>query len=101
MSAGERLNVSREALRAICARYRVLELAVFGSTARGEDRPDSDLDLLVLFEDGARVSLFTLIDLQMELSELFKRPVDLVPKDGLKSALKDEVLSEAEVLYAA
>jgi predicted nucleotidyltransferase len=52
-------------------------------------------------EDGVPVTLFTLIDLQAELAELFKRPVDVVPKDGLKSVLRREVLAEAQVLYAA
>jgi predicted nucleotidyltransferase len=101
MSPAERLNFSQAALAAVCARYRVRELAVFGSAARGDARPDSDVDLLVLFEDGTRVSLFTLIDLQAELSRLFDRPVDLVPKDGLKPVLRQEVLAEAQVLYAA
>jgi hypothetical protein len=101
MSPAERLNVSTDALAAVCARYRVRELALFGSAARGDARPDSDVDLLVVFEDDARVSLFTLIDLQAELSTLFNRPVDLVPKDGLKPVLRQEVLAEAQVLYAA
>ena len=86
---------------ALCARYQVHELAVFGSAARGEAGPDSDLDLLVLFEEDARVTLFTLIDFQTELSALFGRSVDLVPKNGLKSALRREVLADAQVLYAA
>jgi predicted nucleotidyltransferase len=55
----------------------------------------------VLFEERARVTLFTLIELQAELSVLFGRPVDLVPKNGLKPALRLEVLAEAQVLYAA
>jgi predicted nucleotidyltransferase len=63
--------------------------------------PDSDVDLLVVFEEGARVTLFTLVDLQQELSALFRRPVDVVPKDGLKPALQPEVLAEARILYAA
>ncbi|MBZ5638616.1 MAG: nucleotidyltransferase family protein [Acidobacteriia bacterium] len=101
MSPAERLKVSEEALAAICARHHVRELAVFGSAARGDAGPESDVDLLVLFEDGVPVTLFTLIDLQAELTELFKRPVDLVPKDGLKPVLRREVLGEAQVLYAA
>lgn len=101
MSPAERLSVSEAALAALCARYQVRELAVFGSAARGETRPDSDVDLLVLFEEGARATLFTLIELQAELSVLFRRPVDLVPKNGLKPALRQEVLAEAQVLYAA
>lgn len=101
MSPAERLKVSEEALAAICARHRVRELAVFGSAARGDAGPESDVDLLVVFDEGAPVGLLSLARLQRELSGLFGRPVDLVPKDGLKPALKEEVLSEAEVLYAA
>ena len=95
------LNVDREALVRVCARYHVTELSLFGSAARGTLRPGSDVDLLVVFEDGAIVTLFTLVDLQTELSGLFGRRVDLVPKGGLKPTLRSEVLAEARVLYAA
>ncbi len=95
------LDADRDALARICARYRVTELSVFGSAARGESRPDSDVDLLVVFEAGARVTLFTLFDLQTELTALLRRSVDLVPKDGLKPILRSQVLAEARVLYAA
>ncbi|MDX1387547.1 MAG: nucleotidyltransferase family protein [Acidobacteriota bacterium] len=101
MTAAERLNVSPELLAALCTRYKVRELAVFGSAARGESGRDSDVDLLVVFEDGAEVGLLKLSGLQRELAHLFGRRVDLVPKDGLKPVLRDEVLAEAEVLYAA
>ena len=101
MNPAERLKVSEASLAAVCQRYSVRELAMFGSAARGEAGPGSDLDILVLFDEGARATLFTLIDLQAELSELFGRPVDLVPKNGLKPALRGEVLAEAQVLYAA
>ena len=101
MKPTERFRVSEESLSATCERYRVRELAVFGSVARGEAGPDSDVDILVLFEDDARVTLFTLIDLQSELSLLFGRKVDLVPKNGLKPAVRPEILADAQVLYAA
>ena len=101
MSPAERLRVPEGSLAALCARYQVRELSVFGSAARGETGPDSDVDILVLFGDDARVTLFTLIEFQAELSELIGRPVDLVPKNGLKPALRREVLAEAQVLYAA
>ena len=101
MSPAERLNVSEEDLAAVCARYRVRELAIFGSAARGEARPDSDVDLLVVFDEDASIGLLALVGLQRELAGLFGRPVDLVPKDGLKPALRDEVLAQAQVLYAA
>lgn len=95
------LNVDREVLARVCARYQVAELSLFGSAARGTMRPGSDVDVLVVFEEGALVTLFTLVDLQTELSALLGRRVDLVPKDGLKPALKPEVLAEARILYAA
>lgn len=95
------LGVSGETLAATCARYRVRELAIFGSAARGELRPDSDVDLLVVFEKDARIGLITLVRLRHELAELFGRDVDLVPRDGLKPGLRSEVLAEARTLYAA
>lgn len=94
-------EVDLDALRRVCKRYHVTELSVFGSAARGELRPESDVDLLVVFEEGARVTLFTLVDLQQELSDLFRRRVDVVPKDGLKPVLQPEILAEARILYAA
>jgi len=101
MDAQTMLKVDRDALAQVCARYQVTELSLFGSAARGTLRPDSDIDLLVVFEDGALVTLFTLVDLQTELTELLGRRVDLVPKGGLKPMLKSEVLAEARILYAA
>ena len=101
MHPAEILSVSRSDVAAVCARYGVRELAIFGSVVRGESRPESDVDVLVLFEDGFSATIFTLIDLQAELAVLFGRPVDLVPKNGLKAALRSEVLAEAQVLYAA
>ena len=89
------------AIRELCRRHHVRELSVFGSTARGQDRPDSDLDLLVVFEPQARVGFLTLARLARELSELLNRKVDLVPKDGLNPRIRDAVLGEAEVLFAA
>ena len=101
MNSNDQLSVPSEALARICARYKVKELSLFGSAAKGSLRPDSDIDLLVTFEESARVGLITLARMQQELCEAFGRPVDLVPKDGLKPILKAEVLALARTLYAA
>lgn len=101
MDAKATLAVDRDALARVCARYLVTELSLFGSAARGALRPGSDIDLLVVFEKGAIVTLFTLIDLQTDLSNLLGRRVDLIPKGGLKATLRSEVLAEAVVLNAA
>ena len=93
--------IPQDALEQVCVRFQVRELAIFGSGARGQLRSDSDIDLLVVFVDGAQIGLITFARLRQELSELFGRTVDLVPKDGLKPVLRDHVLEESRVLYAA
>jgi predicted nucleotidyltransferase len=85
----------------ICRRYRVKELAVFGSLARGEMRPDSDIDLLVEFLPEAEVDLLQHFAAEREFSELLGRKVDLVSKRALRSTVREEVLSQARYIYAA
>lgn len=93
-------SVDQARLADVCERYGVAELAVFGSVARGEARPDSDLDLLYVLAPGRHLG-FSINRLEDELSELFGRPVDLVSKAALHRAIRDEVLAEARELYAA
>ena len=85
----------------ICRRYQVKELSLFGSAARGEMRPGSDIDLLVEFLPEARVDLLEHFAAERELSALLGRKVDLVSKRALRSALRGEVLSQARLIYAA
>ncbi len=95
------LELPASAIAEICQRHQVRELAVFGSAARGEARPDSDIDLLVEFQPQARVGLLGFARLMNELTELLGRKVDLVSKPGLKPLIRDSVLAEARVIYAA
>jgi len=95
------IKEKRNALLDLCRRYRVRELALFGSALRADFDEESDLDFLVEFDPDARVGFVTLLNLQRELAHLFNRDVDLVPKAGLKPLLRQQVLAEAEVLYAA
>jgi len=94
-------NFSKQSIRELCRRYHVRELAIFGSALRHDFSETSDIDLLVEFEPEARVGFLTLSKMQRELSTIFHRPVDLVPKGGLKPKIRGEVLSSAQVLYAA
>jgi predicted nucleotidyltransferase len=84
----------------LCRKYGIAELAVFGSVARGDARPDSDVDLLYVRVPGNDLGM-SHFALQEDLEELFGRPVDLVPKEGLHRARRDQVLADAQVLYAA
>ncbi len=77
------------------------ELSVFGSAARGERRPDSDIDLLVEFLPDAEVDLFDHAGLMLDLTELLGRKVDLVSKNGLKPLIRASVLEAARLMYAA
>jgi uncharacterized protein len=98
-SSGVHLDPVR--LADLCRRFGVRELSVFGSAARNELRPDSDLDLLVEFQPGARIGIFKFGALTRELQTLAGRPIDLVTKTGLKPWIRDRVLLEARTLYAA
>jgi predicted nucleotidyltransferase len=86
-------------LAAYCRSNQIAYLAPFGSAVRGELRADSDVDLLVDFAPGARIGFLALARMQRELSDLLRRPVDLVPRSSLKAVIRDEVLRSARVLY--
>ena len=73
-------------LHAFCRRWRVTELSLFGSTARGEAQEDSDIDLLVSFAPGARWSLFDLAAMEEDLEALLGRNVDLVTRRGVEQS---------------
>ena len=85
----------------ICRRHGVSELSVFGSAARGEMRPDSDIDFLVDFLPGARPGLLGVSAMTRELSVLLGRRVDLAVKLALKPLIRPGVLAEARLIYAA
>jgi uncharacterized protein len=85
----------------ICRRHGVKELAVFGSAVREDFRADSDVDLLVDFCDGVRVTFLTLGRLKVALTDALRREVDLVPKNSVKPAIREKILASAKVLYAA
>jgi hypothetical protein len=100
MTLASGIEVSAESVAAICARYRICELAVFGSAARGDMRPGSDVDILVEFEPGAHPGL-GFFELEEELTELFGRRVGLGRKSLLKPLVRPSALRDAVVLYAA
>ena len=79
--------------REMAARYKVREIALFGSFIRGEQGGASDVDVLVDFEEGA--DLFDLVGLALFLEEELQREVDVVPKRALRAELRETVLQEA------
>jgi uncharacterized protein len=101
MNELERLHVSPDALAAFCRDFGMVELSAFGSVLRPDFCPDSDVDLLVVFEKDRPVGLFHILRLQQRLAALLGRAVDLVPTAGLKRLIRDQVLASARPLYAA
>jgi len=90
----------RPRLRDLCEKYGIAELYVFGSVARGEDGPGSDVDFLYVLKPGSRIGL-EFYDFQHELEVLIGRKVDVVSKTGLHWVIRDRILREARVLHAA
>lgn len=88
------------ALAAVCDKYGVSRLHVFGSVARGTANRESDIDVLYELLPGRRLG-WEIEDFSDELARLFGRTVDLVSAAGLNALLKPVVLAEARPLYAA
>lgn len=99
------LPIDQEAIAAFCNRWRVTELALFGSAARGELRPESDVDLLVSFQPDAPHTFFDMHAMQEELEAMFGRKVDLLERDTIERSRntlrRENILSHVEVLHAA
>lgn len=93
---GRRILRHRERIKRIAASHRAGNVRVFGSVARGAERADSDIDLLLDLPPGA--GLFTLGSLRGELEKLLHARVDLVPADGLKPEVRPEVESDVVAL---
>lgn len=81
----------------IYQKFGVKRIGIFGSFARGEEREDSDLDVLVVFEEGQK-TFDNYMELKFYLEDLFGREVDLVTEKALKPQLKDIIMKD--VVYA-
>lgn len=93
---GRRVQRHRQAIRELLTTGGFARPEVFGSVARGEDRPDSDIDVLVDLPDG--VGLFALAGMKRQASELAGVPVDLVPRDGLKPEVAARISADLVLL---
>ena len=90
------------ALKALCDRWAVSEMSLFGSAVRSDFGVDSDVDVLVAFQPEAPWTLLDLVRMRDELSELFSRPVDLVERDAVRNPFRRKaILEPREIVYAA
>ena len=93
MKRNTALRILRKQYHELAEDYHLASLSLFGSVARDEARPDSDIDLLVEFSQP--VGLFQFIELQQKLEALLENKVDLGTPRSLKPRLKEQVLREA------
>lgn len=95
------LQISNNKIEAFCHRWKVAELALFGSALREDFSADSDVDILISFINEARWSLFDLLQMKGELETIFARSVDLIEKKALRNPFRrHSILLGREVIYA-
>lgn len=99
------VKVSKEKISEFCKKWQVKEFALFGSVLRDDFKPDSDIDVLVDFEQDSGRTLFDLVDMIDELKNIFGRDVDLLTRKAVERSRnyirRKEILSSAEVVYVS
>lgn len=99
------VRIEREKIAECCRRWKITELALFGSVLRDDFRPGSDLDVLVTFAPDAKNRLDDLLEMKEELEALFGRPVDLVEKRLVETSpnyiRRQHILSHTETIFVA
>lgn len=96
----DNLRIDADAISDFCRRWRVLELSLFGSVLREDFRPDSDVDVLAVFDPEAPWSYWDWGAMTAELEATFGRPVDLVEKRSLSNPFRrHHILSTRRIIY--
>jgi len=95
----------RKEIEKFCRKWRIKEFAIFGSFWQDNYNEDSDIDVLIDFEDPKKYSLFDLTDMEEELRSIFGRDVDLVERRAVERSQnyirKNSILKSAKVIYGA
>ena len=94
------INISRDRIEAFCKKHHIRKLSVFGSILRDDFGSDSDVDILVEFYPDHIPGLIKLAGMEIELSDILKRKVDLRTPQDLSRYFRQEVMDSAEVQYA-
>jgi len=93
-----------EEINDFCKKWLVLELSLFGSILRNDFHADSDVDLLITYKPDSKWSLFDCVEMQIELTEILGRKVDLISERAIQKShnyiRRNNILSTAEVVYS-
>lgn len=93
------IDIPQKQIAEFCRRHHIRRLALFGSVLRNDFTPDSDVDVLVEFKPGARVGMIRLAGIELELSEILGRKVDMNTPGFISKYFRNKVLAEAEDQY--
>lgn len=98
------INLPISQIYEFCQSWQIVEFAIFGSVLRDDFRPDSDIDCLVQFEENSPWSLLDMVQMELELEQIFSRKVDLLSKSAIEHSQnwirKKEILSTAKIIYS-
>jgi len=101
LSSSVRIVLSHEQIAAFCRRNHIRKLSLFGSVLRDDFDDESDVDVLVEFEEGHTPDFFSLYHIERELSALLdNRSIDIVTRRALNAHLRDQVLASTLTIYA-
>jgi uncharacterized protein len=100
------VSIDYEKIAKFCQRWKITELALFGSVLRDDFRPESsDIDVLVSFSQDAHWTLFDWVEMEEDIQTIFERKVDLVSRRGIERSRnhlrRQTILNSAQVIYAA
>lgn len=96
----ETLGFDKDTLESLCRARGVRRVLLFGSHARGDARPDSDVDLIVEYDPAGGMSMFQFLDLEEELARLFKGlKVDVISSRGISPYFRESIYRATRVLY--
>lgn len=93
------ITLPMDAIIAFCEKYPIRKLSLFGSVLRDDFRADSDVDVLVEFLPGARISYFDMAEMQFELEDLLGRQIDLLTPKAISKYFRQKVLDTAMTVY--
>ena len=99
MKAERVKNITKEQIADFCKKNQIRKFAFYGSVLRDDFGTESDIDVLVEFEPGQPIGLMEVAGMEIELSEMLGRKVDLRTPQDLSRYFRDEVVAEAEVQY--
>lgn len=97
-----KIDIPREKVEDFCRRWKIKEMAIFGSVLREDFGPESDVDFLVTFFEQARWNLFDWVEMIEELKKITGREIDLVDRESIRNPFRRRsILARMEVIYGA